>query len=153
MTIPSASRPKPQLAATAPLVKVFRCGPWREGGGGRDLGPRWKTSHGGSRGGLGDVYGERALSVGAAGVGDGRMVRDAGRGGCGIFQMSGIFVGPWGRFGPQSGGWPWAGEPPVDRRLMGSRGRIGQGDGRSVMLPAPVVAPATLVADRGGTSR
>ena len=58
-------------------------------------------------------------------------------------------MGPWGRSGPRSGGWPWPGEQPVDRCLMENRERIGQGDGRSVMLPAPVVAPATVVADRG----
>ena len=33
-------------------VKVFRCGPWREGGAWRAGGPRWQTSQGGSRVGL-----------------------------------------------------------------------------------------------------
>ena len=142
----------PRTSMTA-LVKVFRCGPWREVGDGRDLGPRWKTSQGGSRVGPGAVYGERALTVGTSVVGDRRMVRDAGRAGCHVPPMSGIFVGPWGRSGPRSGGWPWPGEQPVDRCLMENRERIGQGDGRSVMLPAPVAAPATVVADRDGTSR
>jgi len=32
-------------------VKVFRCGPRRDGGGWACVGPRWKTSQGGSRGG------------------------------------------------------------------------------------------------------
>lgn len=135
------------------LVKVFRCGPWREAGDGRDLGPRWKTSQGGSRVGPGAVYGERALTVGTSEVGARRMVCDAGRAGCHVPQKSGIFVGPWGRSGPRSGGWPWPGEHPVDRCLMENQERIGQGDGRRVMLPAPVAAPATVVADRDGTSR
>lgn len=35
----------------SPKVKVFRCGPLREGGAWRAGGPRWQTSQGGSRGG------------------------------------------------------------------------------------------------------
>jgi hypothetical protein len=62
--------------SVAALVKVFRCGPWRDGGSGRDLGPRWKTSQGGSRVGLGAVYGERAPTVRAAAVRDKVTARD-----------------------------------------------------------------------------
>jgi len=40
------------LRPRSALVKVFRCGPWREGGAWRAGGPRWQTSQGGSRGGL-----------------------------------------------------------------------------------------------------
>jgi hypothetical protein len=98
--------------------------------------------------GPGAVYGERTLAVGTSIVGDGHMVRDAGRAGCHVPQMSGIFVGPWGWSGRRSGGWPWPGEHPVDRCPMENQERIGQGDGRRVMLlPAPVAAPATVVAE------
>ena len=46
-------------------VKDFRCGPWRIAGGRAQLGPRWKSSQGGSRGGLGAIYGESAQTFGA----------------------------------------------------------------------------------------
>ncbi len=45
------------------LVKVFRFGPRRPRGSGRDLGPRWKTSQGGSRGVLAMVYGESGAAL------------------------------------------------------------------------------------------
>jgi hypothetical protein len=42
------------------VVKDFRCGPWCNGAGLRVVGPRWKSSQGGSRGG-------QALSMGKVG--------------------------------------------------------------------------------------
>ena len=42
------------------LVKIFRCVPRYEVSAWCSCGPRWKISQGGSRGGLGDVYGESA---------------------------------------------------------------------------------------------
>ena len=49
----------------AKMLKDFRCGPWRIAGGRAQLGPRWKSSQGGSRGGLGAIYGESAQTFGA----------------------------------------------------------------------------------------
>ena len=78
--------------------------------------------------GLGAVYGERALTVGSAVVGDRRMVRGAGRGGgCRITPTSEVSVGRQVWFEARSGRLRWPGEQPVDRCLIGNRGRIGQG--------------------------
>ena len=92
----------------AARVKVFRRGPRRAASAWRDLGPRWKTSQGGSRGGLGGVHGERAQRV-VAGVG-------LGSGSC-PWCASGWAVswqglrgnGRRGRSLCRRGGAPWAG--------------------------------------------
>ena len=108
--------------------------------------------------GPGAVYGERAVTVDAAVVGDRRMALVV-RGGCrGIPAMRGASARLLGLFGLRSGRWPWPGEEPLDRRPMGFRGWICRGDGRSVMPPAPMAAPVIVaavivVADRDRTSR
>ena len=77
-------QPFAATAQTAAQVKVFRCGPRRASWSGRDHGPRWKTSQGGSRGGQAQSYGEsvRALSAPVS-------VRARGRG-CGCADRMAI---------------------------------------------------------------
>lgn len=60
--------------ARSATVKVFRCGSRWNAVHWRDDDPRWKTSQGGSRGGLVSGYGESARTVAAAAVSGARLM-------------------------------------------------------------------------------
>lgn len=120
----------------------------------RDIGPRWETSQGGSRGGLGGVYGERALTV-VAGVG-------RGLGPCPLFASARAVSGHRrsgnrrrGRRFCRRGSARWAGRTcGIGRSCLGlGRHDDGLGDGRIIMPPSPSVGRVTGVSGRAGRSR
>lgn len=146
--------PRSDLRRRTLMVKVFRCGPRREGTALRPDGPRWETSQGGSRGGLGGVYGERALRL-VAGVGLGLEP-------CPLFASARAVSGHRrsgnrhrGRRFCRLGSARWAGRTcGIGRSCLGlGRHDDGLGDGRVIMLPGPWVGRVTGVSGRAGRSR
>jgi len=61
-------------SVSSALVKVFRCGSRWHAAHWRDHDPGWKTSQGGSRGGLGSSYGQSVRTVAAAAASGARLM-------------------------------------------------------------------------------
>ena len=137
----------------SPLVKVFRCGSRRNVAHWRGHDPRWKTSQGGSRGGLGSIYGESLQSVGAT-VASGvrlkvRMVPDT-------LAHSGEDADKAVCFGVIAASCDAGNEQAHDVRTRSadcSWWFSVTNDRRFVMRPAPLVVRATSVFARAGRSR
>ena len=118
-----------------------------------DHDPRWKTSQGGSRGGLGSSYGESAQTVGATASSGVRLkVRMAPETSTNLFDdphkaaRSGVIAGVCSAEDGQA-------QPVRAAPAGGSRWRCLASDRRYVMLPAPLEVRATSVFLRGGRSR
>ncbi len=141
---------RPPMAAS---VKDFRCGPWRKISTRADCGPRWKSSQGGSCGGLGSSYGESAQTPRATAAPGLRLMVCLG------FEAvetmldvsenaacAGPVLASYGAITERAHA-VWARPARCDRK------RFTPNDRRFVMRPAPLVVRATSVFARAGISR
>jgi hypothetical protein len=145
--------PSLQSEQVTEKVKVFRCGPRREVEGWRAVGPRWQTSHGGSRGRPGATYGESVSPVEGAGLRGVNVARDIRlRERPLVVRKRGLRGATvWRRELAWSFGRP--GRQVCGRCREGNRWWISQGDVHRVMRRPSVEERGSSAARRAGRSR
>ena len=135
-------------------MKDFRCGPGCKISAWADGGPRWKSSQGGSRGRLGKAYGE-SIVVGLTGdviCRGNHWFVDAVRTGCGvIFRHCPVCLTV--ARGHLSVIMATERKTVPARNDVRFRMQFWLNDGRSIMLPAFLVALGIVASDHGGRSR